>query len=183
MSTVRVRPGTQKLKSCKQTAYGTFYIQTFQSCRHTLKSITIRHRFDKELGATLCALPLCEPLVLALDKHSRAVPQIHQSDRTDNDAFVDIVLDCGQTKPLGNLALERVRLLQAVGESPCEKRSFFVAALLLIYINLKNGGKTIPIFTNRQTFSNLFRDYIRKRVNFVPKISRSNGKDKEFRPI
>ena len=36
------------------------------------------------------------------------------------------------------------------------KRSFFVAALLLIYINLKNGGKIIHIFTNRQTFSYLF---------------------------
>ena len=34
--------------------------------------------------------------------------------------------------------------------------SFFVAALLLIYINLKNGGKIIHIFTNHQTFSYLF---------------------------
>ena len=34
--------------------------------------------------------------------------------------------------------------------------SFFVAALLLIYINLKNGGKIIHIFTNNQTFSYLF---------------------------
>ena len=34
--------------------------------------------------------------------------------------------------------------------------SFFVAALLFIYINLKNGGKIIHIFTNRQTFSYLF---------------------------
>jgi hypothetical protein len=36
------------------------------------------------------------------------------------------------------------------------KRSFFVAALLLIYRNLENGGKIIHIFTNRQTFSYLF---------------------------
>ena len=35
-------------------------------------------------------------------------------------------------------------------------RLFFVAALLLIYINLKNGGKIIHISTNRQTFSYLF---------------------------
>ena len=28
----------------------------------------------KELGTALCALPLCETLVLTLDKHSRAVP-------------------------------------------------------------------------------------------------------------
>ena len=34
--------------------------------------------------------------------------------------------------------------------------SFFVAALLLIYRNLENGGKIIHIFTNRQTFSYLF---------------------------
>ena len=34
--------------------------------------------------------------------------------------------------------------------------SFFVAALLFVYINLKNGGKIIHIFTNRQTFSYLF---------------------------
>ena len=34
--------------------------------------------------------------------------------------------------------------------------SFFVAALLFIYINLKNGGKIIHIFTNHQTFSYLF---------------------------
>ena len=34
--------------------------------------------------------------------------------------------------------------------------SFFVAALLLIYINLKNGGKNIHFFTNHQTFSYLF---------------------------
>ena len=36
------------------------------------------------------------------------------------------------------------------------KRSFFVAALLLIYRNLENGGKIIHIFTNHQTFSYLF---------------------------
>ena len=36
------------------------------------------------------------------------------------------------------------------------KRSFFVAALLLIYRNLENDGKIIHIFTNRQTFSYLF---------------------------
>ena len=34
--------------------------------------------------------------------------------------------------------------------------SFFVAALPFIYINLKNGGKIIHIFTNHQTFSYLF---------------------------
>ena len=34
--------------------------------------------------------------------------------------------------------------------------SFFVAALLFVYINLKNGGKIIHIFTNYQTFSYLF---------------------------
>ena len=34
--------------------------------------------------------------------------------------------------------------------------SFFVAALLFIYINLKNGGKIIHIFTNHQIFSYLF---------------------------
>ena len=34
--------------------------------------------------------------------------------------------------------------------------SFFVAALLLIYRNLENGGKIIHIFTNHQTFSYLF---------------------------
>ena len=36
------------------------------------------------------------------------------------------------------------------------KRSFFVAALLFVYINFKNSGKIIHIFTNRQTFSYLF---------------------------
>ena len=36
------------------------------------------------------------------------------------------------------------------------KRSFFVAALLFIYINLKNGGKIIHIFTKHQMFSYLF---------------------------
>ena len=36
------------------------------------------------------------------------------------------------------------------------KRSFFVAALLFVYINFKNSGKIIQIFTNRQTFSYLF---------------------------
>ena len=30
--------------------------------------------------------------------------------------------------------------------------SFFVAALLFVYINLKNDGKIIHIFTNHQTF-------------------------------
>ena len=34
--------------------------------------------------------------------------------------------------------------------------SFFVAALLFVYINLKNSGKIIHIFTNRQTFPYLF---------------------------
>ena len=34
--------------------------------------------------------------------------------------------------------------------------SFFVVALLFVYINLKNGGKIIHIFTNHQTFSYLF---------------------------
>ena len=34
--------------------------------------------------------------------------------------------------------------------------SFFVAALLFVYINFKNSGKIIHIFTNRQTFSYLF---------------------------
>ena len=34
--------------------------------------------------------------------------------------------------------------------------SFFVVALLFVYINSKNGGKIIHIFTNRQTFSYLF---------------------------
>ena len=36
------------------------------------------------------------------------------------------------------------------------KRSFFVAALLFVYINFKNSGKITHIFTNRQTFSYLF---------------------------
>jgi hypothetical protein len=36
------------------------------------------------------------------------------------------------------------------------KRSFFVAALLLIYINLKNGGKITHFFTIRQTFLHFF---------------------------
>ena len=34
--------------------------------------------------------------------------------------------------------------------------SFFVAALLFVYINFKNSGKIIHIFTNCQTFSYLF---------------------------
>ena len=46
------------------------------------------------------------------------------------------------------------------------KRSFFVAALLLIYINLKNGGKIIHIFTNRQTFSYLFCIFRRIGIDF-----------------
>ena len=87
----------------------------------SLQFVTVRHWLDKNLSPTLCTLPLCEPFVLALDKHSRAVPQIHRSDRTDDDAFADVVLDSWQTKPLGNLALESVRLLQALGQSPSEE--------------------------------------------------------------
>ena len=45
--------------------------------------------------------------------------------------------------------------------------SFFVAALLLIYINLKNGGKIIHIFTNRQTFSYLFCIFSQKFAIFA----------------
>ena len=87
----------------------------------SLQLIAVRHRFDKEFGAALCALPLCEPFVLTLDKHSRAVPQIHRSNRTDDDTFTDVVLDSRQTKPLGNLALESVGLLQALSQSPSEE--------------------------------------------------------------
>ena len=47
-------------------------------------------------------------------------------------------------------------LLQCPGVVTVLICSFFVAALLLIYINLKNGGKNIHIFTNCQTFSYLF---------------------------
>ena len=85
--------------------------------------------------------------------------------------------------------------------------SFFVAALLLIYINLKNGGKIIHIFTNHQileqqiqimlAFSLMSRDKIDQRSNFsylfaiifekeltlYPQISSNNGKEKEFRLI
>ena len=56
------------------------------------------------------------------------------------------------------------------------KRSFFVAALLFIYINLKNSGKIIHIFTNHQileqqiqimlAFSLMSRDKIDQRSNF-----------------
>ena len=45
--------------------------------------------------------------------------------------------------------------------------SFFVAALLLIYINLKNGGKIIHIFTNCQTFSYLFCIFSQKFAIFA----------------
>ena len=45
--------------------------------------------------------------------------------------------------------------------------SFFVAALLFIYINLKNGGKIIHIFTNRQTFSYLFCIFSQKFAIFA----------------
>ena len=44
--------------------------------------------------------------------------------------------------------------------------SFFVAALLFVYINLKNGGKIIHIFTNRQTFSYLFCIFRRIGIDF-----------------
>ena len=88
----------------------------------SLQIITVRDGLDKELDTALCALPLCEPLVLALDKHSRAIPQIHRSDRTDNDTLADVVLYCWQSQPLGNLALESVGLLQALSQSPLEER-------------------------------------------------------------
>ena len=45
--------------------------------------------------------------------------------------------------------------------------SFFVAALLFIYINLKNGGKIIHIFTNHQTFSYLFCIFTQKFAIFA----------------
>ena len=50
--------------------------------------------------------------------------------------------------------------------------SFFVAALLFVYINLKNGGKIIHIFTNRQTFSYLFCIFSRI-ITLAPHISQS----------
>ena len=65
----------------------------------SLQFIAVRHRLDKEFGAALCAFPLCEPLVLTFDKHSRAVPQIHWSDRTDDDTLTDVVLDGRQPQP------------------------------------------------------------------------------------
>ena len=89
----------------------------------SLQFITVRDGLDKELGTALGALPLCEPLVLALDKHSRAVPQIHWSDRTDNDTLADVVLDSRQSKPLSNLALESIGLLQALSQSPPKEGS------------------------------------------------------------
>ena len=43
--------------------------------------------------------------------------------------------------------------------------SSFVAALLFIYINFKNGGKIIHIFTNHQTFSYLFCIFLQNSIN------------------
>ena len=44
--------------------------------------------------------------------------------------------------------------------------SFFVAALLLIYINLKNGGKITHFFTIRQTFLHFFCIFRRIGIDF-----------------
>ena len=58
-----------------------------------------------------------------------------------------------------SLSYEHSRSLQSIlcpGVVTVLICSFFVAALLLIYRNLENGGKIIHIFTNRQTFSYLF---------------------------
>ena len=86
-----------------------------------LQLLAIRHRLDKEFGAALCAFPLCEPLILTLNEYTRAVPQIHWSDRSDDDTFADVVLDSWQSQPLSNLALESVRLLQALIQSSSEE--------------------------------------------------------------
>ena len=112
----------------------------------SLQFITIRHWLNKEFGTALGALPLCEPLVLTLDKHSRAVPQIHRSDRTDDDTFADVVLDSGQSKPLSNLALESIGLLQALSQSSPEEGSSIKEAI---------GLKEVVDFINREKSSTL----------------------------
>lgn len=69
-----------------------------------------------------------------------------------------------------SLSYEHSRSLQSIlcpGVVTVLICSFFVAALLLIYINLKNGGKIIHIFTNCQTFSYLFCIFSQKFAIFA----------------
>ena len=70
--------------------------------------------------------------------------------------------------------------------------SFFVAALLLIYINLKNGGKIIHFFTICQTFLHFFAyseelASIGKAARVCPRGSNARGfsicSQKELRHI
>ena len=112
----------------------------------SLQFITIRHWLDKKLGAALGTLPLCESLVLTLDKYSRAVSQIHWSDRTDNDTLADVVLDSWQPQPLSNLALESVGLLQTLSQSPPKES---------LGIKEATGLKELVDFINREESSTL----------------------------
>ena len=72
-----------------------------------------------------------------------------------------------------SLSYEHSRSLQSIlcpGVVTVLICSFFVAALLLIYINLKNGGKIIHIFTN------FFRFAISRILcNFAPESIKSSS--------